>query len=281
MGRELVGVYYERLSQVVLKRPEARRILAGARMYCNHGHGPFDSLTSALCYCVCQAPMHYESFYNALDRHFGEHDPFPRAPLVVDLGCGPATTLMALGDWLIARRGGPSTISYIGIDTARPFRDIAESMLDKSGLFAKSSRFRFSESEDELADHDIERSAKDRDGVIFALSYIVHQRAMQDMSLLGTLMARVRAQTGGLPTWFLLQDANFADMPDGHTEIWPENRLNRLANRCRSMGYEIRANRAAKKTSCEPRVLISQRGEVEIAEPGATQNVCFFFQKIA
>ena len=222
--------------------------------------------------------MHYESFLTALTNRFGNQDPLPNSPLVVDLGCGPATTLFALGDWMYERRGGPSLLASIGIDISAPLLRIGNQMITGANLFAPPSVHLMRHSVEDLTDADLAEAVKNRDGVICALSYVVHQEFMLDMRLLASLMMRVRRYSRGLPTWFLLQDANFPERPDEFTEIWPESRINVLANRCEEVGYRIR-NWKTKFTA--PRLVVGMDGQFRAGQAGETQNVCHFFQRIA
>lgn len=252
-------------------------MLSGRRDYCNNGRGPYDTPIASICYCICQSPMHYASYYAALDEKFGDQDPLPESPFIVDLGCGPGTTLFALADWMRKRRKRSSRISYLGIDISRPLRDIASEMIRGEGLFDRSCII-IRETIEQVADADLAKLVHGRDGVIFALSYVVHQEFMHDMTLLASLMKRVSTHTNGLDTWFLLQDANFPDRPDEKTEIWPENRLNVLANRCDRLGYRLRPQ---KVRFAAPRVTITEDGRFRTEEAGPTDNVCRFFHKIA
>lgn len=224
--------------------------------------------------------MHYASFRAALDDRFGRTgaDPLPKSPLIVDLGCGPGTTLFALCDWLFERRRSINSVSYIGIDISDELLGLAEAMIDGAELFDGSCMHILRRSVGELQDEEIARAASRRDGVIFSLSYIVHQDFMHDMTLLAQLMRRVRSCTVGMPTWFLLQDANYADRPDIYTAIWPEHRVNDLANQCESLGYSV----TARKTKfVAPRIEIRWDGRFTMAQAGTTSNVCHFFQRIA
>ncbi len=115
------------------------------------------------------------------------------------------------------------------------------------------------------------------DGIIYGMSYILHQRFMNDMSLLVDLMRRVRRNTPRLPTWLLLQDANYPDRPNAFTEIWPEVRVTVLADKCEEFGYVINS---AKKRLRAPHRTITSDGRFVASEPGETDNVCYFFNRI-
>ena len=275
-----VGFFQQRMQQTVMARPEAQHVLAGNRAYCNKGRGPYDSALASVCYCICQAPMHYASFRAALDDRFGRTgaDPLPNSPLVVDLGCGPGTTLFALCDWLADRRRTSISVAYIGIDISDHLLGIAAGMVEGAALFQEPSRFILRRLVDDLEDDDISAAASGRDGVIFALSYVLHHEFIHDMTLLAHLMRRVCRHTHGMPTWLLIQDANFPDRPDEHVPIWPEQRINDLANQCESLGYSIVG---LKTKFVAPRIIVSGDGQFTLAQAGTTNNVCHFFQKIA
>jgi hypothetical protein len=224
---------------------------------------------------MCHAPMHYESYKIALRQKFALTPDIPTKPLVVDLGCGPATAPLAIADWLseLKREYEPM---YLGVDHSNSLRQIAEKVLIARG-FATDS-FALSESVASIRDEQISGAASRTNGVIFALSYIVHQAFMSDMTLLAQLMRRVRAAYGIAPTWFLLQDANFSTTIDGITTIWPENRLTRLADLCSVFGYDIDTDKASFRA---PHVNITANGDFRIAPNMGTNNVCYFFCKIA
>jgi hypothetical protein len=224
--------------------------------------------------------MHYESYIRALRRRFRHDNPLPRSPLIVDFGCGPGTTALALADWYREHGCHRANVSFIGIDNSRPLREIAMDMLSGGGVFGHGSTLLLRPSVAELTERDVERAARGHDGVIFALSYILHQRFMRNMDDLVTLMRRIRAKTAGLRTWFLLQDANFQETYGAVTVVWPESRVNALADRCRELGYRIRGF-GAKEIFKSPHVWISNDGRFEVEETGETSNVCSFFQKIA
>ena len=275
-----MGLYHDRMRDVVLNTSHARRVLAGERNHCNSGHGPFDHMLPAVCYCVCHAAMHYESYMRALKMKFRTCRDLPSSPLIVDLGCGPATTALALADWLRECGRQRPAVSFIGIDNSRPFREIALDMLSGANVFDDTSIFIVLPSVEQLTQSEIKRAVRDRNGVIFALSYILHQRFMQNISILASLMSRIRSETEGLPTWFLLQDANYQDTYGTVTEVWPETQVNALANRCRPIGYQIRGY-GAKTIFRSPHVTIDRDGKFAVQEAGATSNVCHFFQRIA
>jgi len=272
-----VGLFYERLRQVVLTRPEAGRILAGDNEHCNHGLGPFDTALRETCYCTCQAPMHYASFQDALDDA-GVTGQLPLRPLVVDLGCGPSTALFALCDKLHDRRRAPINVGYLAIDAERRLLATSTALVRGCGLFDAASQYVWSTTVDDVRPADVERVVAGRDGVVFALSYIVHQPFMQGMGILADLMRVVKLATPALPAWFLLQDANFAERPAPHTEIWPESRVNQLANLVAPVGYTVRSY---KRKFPARRIRLSVGGKVEAHPAGTTDNACHFFQQIA
>jgi SAM-dependent methyltransferase len=223
-------------------------------------------------------PMHYWSFRTALEDAYADDPiPFPVRPFIIDIGCGPATTSLAILDWLEERRGpGVTLLTYLGIDTSEPLRRLGEELLGIEPL-AGRCRALLVESLDTLEQQEFMRLQEGCDGVVFAASYVVHQEFMQDMSPLANLMRYARERSAGLPAWLLLQDANYAKKEGKHTLVWPEQRVRLLADLCESLGYIIRPRKATYST---PHVEIAPDGTFEFGEPPATKNVCAFFQLI-
>jgi SAM-dependent methyltransferase len=273
-------LYQQRVREVVVPRARALGIFEGDGRLCNRGDGPFDTEEAALCYLICQAPMHYMSFRNALDLKFPARnlDPLPESPIVIDLGCGPATTLFALADWMRQRRNRNTSISYIGLDVSQPLLSIARDMSQCPELFDESCLLTMYDASTALDQQTIMRAARGRNGVVFALSYIVHQTFMRGMAELADLMGRVSLLTRGLPTWFLLQDANVREVIGEHTHIWPENRVNVLADKCLPFGYDIKGE---KTIFSSPRIRVRRDGTFKADEMPEKRNVCHFFQQIA
>jgi hypothetical protein len=153
-------------------------------------------------------------------------------------------------------------------------------MLGGDDVFGAGSHLISLPSVESLTHANVREAAHARDGVVFALSYILHQRFMQDLGGLITLMQMIRTETAGIPTWLLLQDANYTETFGGKTVIWPETRLNVLANACAPIGYHVRGA-TAKTIFRSPHVTIDEGGNFVREEAGERSNVCHFFQRIA
>jgi hypothetical protein len=167
---------------------------------------------------------------------------------------------------------------YIGIDSSGPFLDIAKKLIQcRNQIVGTNHTAYLYESVNAVSDADIKKAAKGCDGVIFAMSYVVHQEFMRDMKMLAKLMHRVRKSVERLPAWFLLQDANYADTPDSITQIWPEQRIDVLADRCEAFGYRVSSQ---KGKFAAPHVTITNTGQFVTNGVGAKDNVCYFFGEI-
>jgi hypothetical protein len=75
---EVLSVFEKCYKSIVLPAASDLDILDQKnRDRCNSGRGPYDSEDAAYCYCLCYAPMHYESYKSALKLRFGKNPNLP------------------------------------------------------------------------------------------------------------------------------------------------------------------------------------------------------------
>lgn len=271
--------FSERLRDVVLAHPVMQRLVATGINCCNSGMGPFDNTRAALCYCRCYAPLHYVSFTKALNRRFPQGGAeLPSTPLIVDLGCGPSTSVFAVGDWLYGLRGDPIRVGYIGVDHSVEMLDLGRAMLRDAGAFDPNSRFALRRSVDRVSADDIRHVRWECDGVLFVMSYVLHQVFMRSMEIQAGLMRRVREFTAGEPSWLFVQDANYPDNYGGPLTVWPENRINRLADLCEGSGYTISSRNGIFRS---PRVGLAEDGSFIEGPANEGAKVWYSMQQIA
>lgn len=197
--------------------------------------GPFNSERATLAYCLGYQWTHYASFPRALDALLVQQQGTPERPLIVDIGCGPATALMSFGEWLARVRPVPLDVRYIGIDPHLPKQRIAREFARDRDLFAQYVPVLVAGPE-ELTQPVVVAEATRRDGIILLLSYVMDQEFMLDGgAYLLEVLRRLRPL--GLPVHILSQDALKKARSGPNVDEWPDNRLRGIVTASRSLDY--------------------------------------------
>ena len=227
-------MFSDTFSRIVI--PEARRlgILGGYRGHCERGGADFD-VRGAICYCVCYAWMHYASFKEALALLDVWANRLPYHPLVIDIGCGPATALLGLGEWLHEQRGRPTDIRYLGIDRSAAMRDLAERFARDGDVFGPYTPTIVA-SLDALTDAQLANLLRDRDGIIITMSYILNREFMLDGGPLFEVLHRLSGC--GRRIRILGQDANMRRDEGPNQHSYPDTRLNAMLEKIGVYGFE-------------------------------------------
>jgi len=219
--------------------------------------------------------QHFRTLLTVLDALSPDNGvPLPRRPLVVDVACGPGTATLGLAEWLARREGGAVSFSCVGIDASSELLLIADQFLSDPALFGPAPRHLFFTSVNQISAADIVSAAHGCDGVVYLLSYLLHQPSI--MSMLRHIFSLVVSQTMMPDTWLVLQDANYPDKPAAGIDIWPNSRVNQLSSFTESLGYDIDS------WGCllpSVHAFVSLNWDVE-ESPGAPRGVYALFQRI-
>ncbi len=176
---------------------------------CGGARAAFDRMGTALCYCMCWQYMHFESLSSILAR--GHTDDYI-APLVIDVGAGPATVAAALAQRSIERHDQTLSLGYVGVELYGPMRDIGDQFLQDNSLFDVVDKV-WLEQIDDLSPNVVEPVSNGCDALIFACSYILRQPHVDTgfAERLARGVARVRSHWPDLPAYFLYQDVSGGD----------------------------------------------------------------------
>lgn len=199
--------------------------------------GDFETERSAIAYCMAYAWMHYASFKEAIRYLRIGADEVGNRPLVVDIGCGPATAGAAVGDWLYEQRRRRTEVCYVGIDRSSQMRDLAAAIVQDPIIFKPHRPVLLAE----LCDVRLPLLASiapGRDSIVITLSYVLHQRFMSESEPLAAALRDLA--TLRMPIWIIAQDANLPFKDEPNVESWPETRLRTILNPCETNGYRIR-----------------------------------------
>jgi SAM-dependent methyltransferase len=230
-------VFAETFSRLVSPRAAALEIAPDAAALKCSVFGDFTDERTAVAYCLAYAWSHFASFKDALHLLGLQQAEFGTNVLVVDIGCGPATALVAFGEWLYAKRGQPTSIQYIGVDRSEHMRNLAMHFAHDQGLFEPYEPMTLASTRDITADL-IAQKAEACDHVVILLSYVMHQQFMRDENVLDSII-RCFAGTKR-PIWVLAQDANKPQVDEANVEWWPENRLRVMLQSSEAHGYRPR-----------------------------------------
>lgn len=164
-----------------------------------------------LLYCFFNMKKHFSSSYFIFDKMTNLLDYFSDStfkPLMIDLGCGPLTSGLALGDYYYSATGNQLPFNYIGID-------IAPEMLSKANefknmfCFHEACKFKF-EIDWELTYDFIEKNVKGKNLVLINASYLFASSILNVESLakfVNTLVKKYAAN----PIYFVFQNSNYLE----------------------------------------------------------------------
>jgi SAM-dependent methyltransferase len=196
--------------------------------------GQFDDERTAIAYCMAYGWMHYASFKDAIDALGLKPGEFPHRPLVVDIGCGPGTALLAFGEWLCQARARRANVRIVGIERSRDLRALASGFVADETLFEEHVPLLLPSAED-LTPEAITEKAHGCDGVVLTMSYVLHQGFMADGRDFKHVVRSVSASR--LPVTIIAQDANKPLVDEANVERWPESHLRAMLNEVEAYGY--------------------------------------------
>lgn len=171
--------------------------------------GKYKSLSTdeiVLLYCYFNMRKHYFStlhffskIQNFSDRISGEN------PIIfIDLGCGPLTSGLAIGDFFYAQKQDKLTLQYFGVD-------IAESMLKKAEEFSKHEIFNeesewfFAENWNDILETVTEKIIPLKSKIIINASYLFASDSMDELDL-ATFVNNINESFPNNETMFFFQN---------------------------------------------------------------------------
>lgn len=204
---------------------------------CGNARGPFDTLSSVLCYCLCYQHTHFASLSEILrSGRLDEAD----APLVLDIGAGPATVPLALAERHVRElRRGPLALRYIDVERSDPMRETATAFLGDAALFRDVRRIALRSLDDlgQATVTAIQGMVAESDAIVVALSFVLKQPFVDEAFARHVASTATGfARSSGQPTYVLVQDVShspyerydaFFDQvsKDGYRVDEPEGRL--------------------------------------------------------
>lgn len=108
--------------------------------------GQITAHDKVLLYCFYNLKKHYFTTYGVFEtvidslKEFFNSDIYK--PTFIDLGCGPMTSGLALGDLINTQHSNPITFCYIGIDISQPMIDRAR-IFEKLEIFSQDCEFNY------------------------------------------------------------------------------------------------------------------------------------------
>lgn len=110
------------------------------RAACGRGQGPFDSELAVLSYCMSYMYMHHDALVSVIDLPQHKDMIIQDHPLIIiDLGCGPGTSGIAICNYLRHRQTVPRPILYVGIDISQHMLMLAQQFMNAAQV--KSCKF--------------------------------------------------------------------------------------------------------------------------------------------
>ncbi len=164
-----------------------------------------------LLYCFFNMKKHFSSSYFIFDKMTNLLDYFSDSnfkPLMIDLGCGPLTSGLALGDYYYSATENRIPFNYIGID-------IAPEMLSKANefknmfCFDESCKFKF-ESDWNLTYDFIEKNVKGKNLILINASYLFASSILDVESLAKFVNTLVKKYASN-PIYFVFQNSNYLE----------------------------------------------------------------------
>ena len=254
--------------------------------------GCYDSLDKVLWYCYCYMPQHFDAFQRVIqleeadadDEGYG--DTFRKKVfstngdlLVIDVGCGPMTTGLALADWHNNRYGVPLKLSYIGIDDSARCREFAERFAHRDDLFAMQHQALFLGSCDECDMEQLKSRVTSNGTLLFVFSYIFGQDSCERKHWESWAAFMRRAMTACKTKYNIIAYTNsppYRDKDNSSEWIDPNGKFDQF---CRLLGWQEPSLRFRKGTryQYQQRLL---RGFNEAIGPRHTPPVAQAFRHI-
>lgn len=148
--------------------------------------GDITAEDKVMLYCFFNLKKHFFTSYavfqnviNSLKEFFKSPD---YKPVVIDLGCGPMTSGLALADLIFTTRGTAITMSYVGIDIAIPMMKKAKDFMSLP-IFSTETTFDFFESWNELSAKRLNGIAGTNNPIIFNASYLFASDTLDEQDL--------------------------------------------------------------------------------------------------
>ncbi|MCI0643147.1 MAG: class I SAM-dependent methyltransferase [Gemmataceae bacterium] len=157
-------------------------------------HGPLTPEDKVLLYCFVNMKSHFFTSFATFKLHKRSVGALLKErPLVIDVGCGPATALLAFADVFPS-----SEFDYIGIDAAQPMLEKADELWNaavQTGMLSKKSRRFETASWVELPKHPFGTN----NWVLLVFSYFFASQSLRpsDIHSLATTVDKLRKNRPG------------------------------------------------------------------------------------
>lgn len=249
---------------------EAGNLLSILNKYCNRGEGPFDSRESVLWYAMAYMYSHYEAARGVmatLADGFGTE----YHPGLVDFGCGPLTSALALSDLYRERANNALSMSYLGIDTSSEMRNLAREFAARADCFRQPphSRFEFALNASRVANDQIARIVDTTSCVILSFNYILGQQlGNDDVKAFADVLCRIKAMVSDTPGWLLYTNAK---------GVRKQN-LALLENYCQQNGVQLGLPAASSMDHPVRRPLLASNGLVTVS--AGSNNLSYIAARI-
>lgn len=147
---------------------------------------------------VCTSYQFYNSIGN-LEHYFRAEN---KQPMLIDLGCGPVTSLLAMADLIKEKTGRRVKINYVGIDTSIEMMQRGDKIIRNSFLLSDEADVQFYQNWNESTAY-IKSKLRDTNVMLFNASYLFASNSLNENELARFVVGLSRA---GIDTIFLNQN---------------------------------------------------------------------------
>ena len=168
---------------------------------------PFKNISPkerVLLYCYFNLRKHYFTSYSIFERLPTLIDIYQSKKRIkfIDIGCGPATSGLALIDYLYNQTGKPVLFDYYGIDISTTMLEEANDLLSNQGI-DKGSKIMLSTQLTNVDVHDL----KDASCIFLNTCYLFASLRL-DVDELSNFVNLIRTNNKHIPTYLLFQNPN-------------------------------------------------------------------------
>lgn len=175
------------------------------------GYKSLDAQEKVLLYCYFNMKKHFFTSYAVFEKLQGSLMPFFKdqsySPVFFDLGCGPMTSGLALGDLVCEILRRPIAIKYIGVDISDAMLARAKSIAT-CAVFEDSDSFEFVNNWNDISLGWLNSNISPKTPIIFNASYLFASSSLNEVDL-ATYIGKVANIFPN--TYFVFQNPNRAD----------------------------------------------------------------------
>lgn len=157
-----------------------RNVLKSGRTDFREAYNEISPSEKVLLYCFFNMKKHFFTSYAVFERILPSLKVFfnieEYTPIMIDLGCGPMTSGIAIADLMMSTESNPLSFTYVGVDIAPAMIERAK-MFENSPLFSKTS-FYYYEDWEEIDFSVLYATTGKNNPVIFNASYLFSSESL-------------------------------------------------------------------------------------------------------